>query len=69
MYVLSGAIEVDVNGTASALGAGDAIHFRADMTHALRNPHEEGATVLVVNALEAPALHPGHRSQPSGRNP
>jgi transcriptional regulator with XRE-family HTH domain len=69
VYVLSGAIEVDVNGSASSLAAGDAIHFRADMTHALRNPHEEGATVLVVNALEAPALHPSQRPQRNGRNP
>jgi transcriptional regulator with XRE-family HTH domain len=69
VYVLSGAIEVDVNGSASSLAAGDAIHFRADMTHALRNPHEEGATVLVVNALEAQALHPSHRAQRSGRHP
>ena len=67
VYVLSGAIEVDVNGNASSLAAGDVIHFRADMTHALRNPHEKVATVLVVNALEAPALHPGHRPQRSGR--
>ena len=57
MYVLSGAIEVDVNGSSSSLAAGDAVHFRADVPHALRNPHEAGATVLVVNALEAPALH------------
>jgi transcriptional regulator with XRE-family HTH domain len=58
VYVLSGAIEVDANGSTSSLAAGDAIHFRADTPHALRNPHEEGATVLVVNALEAPAaLH------------
>jgi transcriptional regulator with XRE-family HTH domain len=68
VYVLSGAIEVDVNGSTSSLAAGDAIHFRADMTHALRNPHEEGATVLVVNALEAPALHPSHRPR-NGRHP
>jgi transcriptional regulator with XRE-family HTH domain len=57
VYVLSGAIEVDVNGSSSSLAAGDAVHFRADVPHALRNPHEAGATVLVVNALEAPALH------------
>ena len=60
IYVLAGAIEVDVNGSTSSLAAGDAVHFRADVPHALRNPHEEGATVLVVNALEAPALHLGH---------
>jgi transcriptional regulator with XRE-family HTH domain len=60
VYVLSGMIEVDVNGSTSALAAGDAVHFRADIPHALGNPHEEGATVLVVNALEAPALHRSH---------
>ena len=60
VYVLSGAIEVEVNGSSSALGPGDAVHFRADIPHALRNPHDEGATVLVVNALEAPVLHLGH---------
>ena len=49
-----------MNGSASALAAGDAVHFRADIPHALRNPHEQGATVLVVNALEAPVLHLSH---------
>jgi len=68
VYVLSGAIEVDVNGSTSSLAAGDAVHFRADMSHALRNPHEAGATVLVVNALEAPALHLGHRAQRNERH-
>ncbi len=67
VYVLAGAIEVDVNGSASSLAAGDAIHFRADVPHALRNPNEEAATVLVVNALEAPALHLSHRPQRNGR--
>ena len=39
-----------MNGSTSSLAAGDAVHFRADVPHALRNPHEDGATVLVVNA-------------------
>ena len=56
----SGAIEVDLNGSASTLAADDAVHFRADVPHALRNPHEEGATVLVVNSLESPSLHLGY---------
>jgi transcriptional regulator with XRE-family HTH domain len=60
VYVLAGAIEVDVNGTSSPLATGDAVHFRADVPHALRNPHEDTATVLVLNALEAPALHLNH---------
>ncbi len=69
VYVLSGAIEVDVNGSTSSLAAGDAVHFRADIPHALRNPHEEGATVLVVNAGEAQALNLSHRAQRNGRHP
>jgi transcriptional regulator with XRE-family HTH domain len=69
VYVLSGQVEVDVNGTTSSLAAGDAIHFRADMTHALRNPHEQGATVLVVNALEGQALHLSNGPQRNGRHP
>jgi transcriptional regulator with XRE-family HTH domain len=60
VYVLSGAIEVDVNGTTSSIDAGDAVHFRADIPHALCNPHEETATVLVVNALESPVVNLGH---------
>ena len=60
IYVLTGAIEVNVNGSTSALAAGDAVHFRADVPHALRNPHEEGATVLVVNSLESPTAHLGY---------
>jgi transcriptional regulator with XRE-family HTH domain len=60
IYVLTGAIEVDVNGGASALAEGDAIHFRADVPHAVRNPHDEGATVLIVNSLESPTLHLGY---------
>ena len=51
---------MDVNGSTSALAAGDAVHFRADVPHALRNPHQEGATVLVVNSLEAPTAHLGY---------
>jgi transcriptional regulator with XRE-family HTH domain len=57
VYVLSGAIEIDVNGSTSSLATGDAIHFRGDAPHALHNPHGESASLLVVNALEAPALH------------
>jgi transcriptional regulator with XRE-family HTH domain len=60
IYVLTGAIEVDVNGSTSALVAGDAVHFRADVPHALRNPHDEGAIVLVVNSLESPTSHLGY---------
>src|SRR6202046_5178325 len=60
IYVLAGVIEVDVNGSTSSLAVGDAVHFRADVPHALRNPHEEGATVLVVNSMESPTLHLGY---------
>ena len=64
IYVLSGAIEVDLNGSVCSLGADDAVHFRADVPHALRNPHEEGAKVLIVNSLESPSLHLGLLSAP-----
>jgi transcriptional regulator with XRE-family HTH domain len=60
VYVLSGAIDVDVNGNSCSLAAGDAVHLRADLPHALRNPNDEDATVIVVNALEAPALRLSH---------
>ncbi|MFT3863775.1 MAG: cupin domain-containing protein [Solirubrobacterales bacterium] len=57
IYVLSGAIDVDMNGITSSLETGDAIHFRADAPHSIRNPHDKDATVLVVNSLASPTLH------------
>jgi transcriptional regulator with XRE-family HTH domain len=60
IYVLAGAIEVDVNGSTSSLSERDAVHFRADVPHALRNPHGEGATVLVVNSMESQTMHLGY---------
>jgi transcriptional regulator with XRE-family HTH domain len=60
IYVLDGAIEVDVNGSSASLATGDALHFRADVPHALHNPHDDGATVLVVNSMESPAMHLGY---------
>jgi len=60
IYVLSGAIEVDVNGGTCSLAADDAVHFRADVPHARRSPHDEGATVLIVNSVEVPSLHTGY---------
>jgi transcriptional regulator with XRE-family HTH domain len=60
IYVMAGVIEVDVNGSRSSLAVGDAVHFRADVPHALSNPHEEGATVLVVNSMESPTTHLGY---------
>jgi transcriptional regulator with XRE-family HTH domain len=55
LYVLSGTIDVDVNGSTATLATGDAAHFRADIPHALHNPSTEVATVLVINSVEAPA--------------
>ena len=57
VYVVDGTIDVDVNGTTSTLATGDAIHFRADIPHALHNPYNQPATVLVVNTLEASVQH------------
>jgi transcriptional regulator with XRE-family HTH domain len=60
VYVASGAITLDVNGSTSALVAGDAAHFRADIPHTLANPHAEGATVLIVNSADASPRPLGH---------
>ena len=60
IYVLSGAIELDLNGSVCALGPDDAVHFRADVPHSLRNPHDDGAKVLIVNSLESPSIHVGY---------
>jgi transcriptional regulator with XRE-family HTH domain len=60
IYVLAGVIDVDVNGSTSSLAEGDAVHFRADVPHSLHNPHQEGATVLVVNSMGAPTMHLGY---------
>jgi len=60
IYVLSGAIELDLNGSVCALEVDDAVHFRADVPHSLRNPHELGAKVLIVNSLQPPSPHLGH---------
>ena len=59
IYVLNGEIEVTVNGSSSSLAEGDAVHFRADVPHALANPSEEPATVLVVNSQESTTVHIG----------
>jgi transcriptional regulator with XRE-family HTH domain len=60
IYVLVGAIEVNVNGSAVPLGVGDVAHFRADVPHALSNPHDVRATVLVVNSMESPTAPHGY---------
>ena len=60
IYVLSGAIELDLNGSVRTLGPDDAVHFRADVPHSLRNPHAERARVLIVNSLASPSLHVGY---------
>lgn len=60
IYVLHGAIEVDLNGSVCALAADDSVHFRADVPHSLRNPHGQSAKVLIVNSLESTSLHLGY---------
>lgn len=57
VYVVDGTIDMDVNGATSTLATGDAVHFPSDIPHALHNPYDRPATVLVVNALEASARH------------
>jgi transcriptional regulator with XRE-family HTH domain len=57
LYVVSGTVDVDVNGSTFTLAPGDAIHFHSDLPHALHNPYDEPTTVLVINALGATAPH------------
>jgi transcriptional regulator with XRE-family HTH domain len=57
LYVVQGSIDLDVNRSRSLLAAGDAAHFRADIPHALHNPYEQPATILVLNALEPSAQY------------
>ena len=58
----AGRSQEDGDALAAILAKGELypVHFRADVPHALRNPHEEGAIVLVVNSLESPTSHLGY---------
>ena len=48
-YVLSGRIELEVDGRQYALSAGDAFVFRSTLPHGYRNPGEEPASIFWVN--------------------
>ncbi len=49
-YVLEGTFELTVGSTTYALKAGDSFFFRSELPHSYRNPSEEEARVLWVNA-------------------
>jgi transcriptional regulator with XRE-family HTH domain len=48
LVVSAGSLEVEVDGEAHVLGAGDAMTFRADAPHAYRNPSGAPATAYLV---------------------
>lgn len=48
LVVSAGALEVELNGEAHALGTGDAMTFPADVPHTYRNPSDEPATGYLV---------------------
>jgi XRE family transcriptional regulator, regulator of sulfur utilization len=50
VVVLEGAIELEIDGEAHELGAGDSVTFDADLPHSLRNPGPEPARLLAVVA-------------------
>lgn len=48
LVVASGAIEIEVDGERTALGAGDAIVFHADVPHAYANPSRDREATLYL---------------------
>ena len=46
IYLLEGALELEVDGTTFQLGPGDALHFRTDRAHRWRNPDTTPARAL-----------------------
>jgi transcriptional regulator with XRE-family HTH domain len=46
VYLISGALEFEVDGIAHRLGPGDALHFRTDRPHSWRNPCAEPAEAV-----------------------
>ncbi len=58
VFLVSGALEFTVAGTAHLLGPGDALHFRTRQPHSWRNPGGQDA-VAIWMALR-PAAEPSH---------
>lgn len=57
IYVLEGRVEAVINGRIAELGPTDAVHFRAEESHYLRNVEAERAHVIIVSAATTAGLH------------
>lgn len=57
IFILQGAIEAIVADRVITLQAGEALHFRADEPHSLRNLGSSQARALVVSASPSTGLH------------
>jgi quercetin dioxygenase-like cupin family protein len=60
IHVLKGKVDVSVDGVVTSLGAGDAVHFRADKPHFVQNATKRDATLLVVSSIGSAALRVVH---------
>ncbi len=58
-FILSGNIELEIDGKHFTLGAGDSTHINTQLDHSMRNSGSEDATLLWVGT---PALLPPERS-------
>jgi mannose-6-phosphate isomerase-like protein (cupin superfamily)/DNA-binding XRE family transcriptional regulator len=48
-YLLSGTLDLEVDGEVHRLGAGDSFHFRSERPHGYSNPGDSEALILWVN--------------------
>lgn len=64
MFVLDGAITVELDGERSILEAGDSLHFPSSQTHSTWNHTDRDATLLWVGTMDVFGEDPGGSSQP-----
>ncbi|WP_208979087.1 cupin domain-containing protein [Stappia stellulata] len=70
IFVLKGAITVELEGELSVLGENDSIHFQSSRTHATWNHTDEPAAVLWVGTMDVFGEEPGLRAlhSPAGES-
>ncbi len=56
IHVITGSVDVDVDGAVTTLRRGDAMHFRAERPHFVHNRFSRPATLLVVSTVGPGAL-------------
>lgn len=49
LYVLTGSVEITIDGTVLTLDAGDAVHFQAHTSHSVRNTGGDPAEMLLLS--------------------